>query len=91
MVSGKFIIKNPTGFHTRPARLFIDTATDSYPACEVKVIKGQKAINGKSVIHMLTLGAKCGDEVTIEAQGEGEGEALASLGAIIEGIYQSDE
>ena len=91
MVSGKFVIKNPTGFHTRPARLFVDTANDLYPSCEVKVIKGEKAINGKSVIHMLTLGAKHGDEVTVQVSGEGEAEAVKRLGSIFEGIYKDDE
>ena len=28
-------IKNETGIHTRPARHFVDTATDSYPGCEI--------------------------------------------------------
>ncbi len=72
MVSDQFTIKNPTGFHTRPARLLVDTANDKYPACEVKVLKGDRVINGKSVLGMLTLGVKFGDVVTVEVSGEGE-------------------
>lgn len=91
MTAGKFIIKNPTGFHTRPARLFVDTANDDYPGCEVKVVKGDRTINGKSVIHMLTLGVKFGDEVTVQVSGEGEAEAVRRLGSIFEEIYKEDE
>ncbi len=91
MISEQFTIKNPTGFHTRPARLFVDTANDDYPSCEVKVIKGERTINGKSVIHMLTLGVKFGDEVTVQVSGEGEAEAVRRLGSIFESIYQEDE
>jgi phosphotransferase system HPr (HPr) family protein len=88
MTAGTFTINNPTGFHTRPARLFVDTANDVYPLCEVKVIKGGRVINGKSVIHMLTLGVKYGEVVGVEVSGEGEAEALRVLGAIFEKIYE---
>jgi len=88
MVSERFVITNPTGFHTRPARLFVDTATESYPACEIKVTKGEKSINGKSIIKMLTLGAKYGEEVLVEVSGEGEAEALKVLGQILVTIYK---
>jgi phosphotransferase system HPr (HPr) family protein len=88
MIAEKFTIKNPTGFHTRPARLFVDTANDDYPSCEVKVIKGDRTINGKSVLSMLTLGVKFGDEVTVQVSGEGEDEAVHKLGSIFEMIYQ---
>lgn len=88
MVCERYTINNPTGFHTRPARLFVDTATESYPACEVKVMKGEKVINGKSIIKMLTLGAKFGEEVVVEVSGEGEAEALKVLGEILVTIYK---
>ncbi len=88
MVAERFVINNPTGFHTRPARLFVDTANESYPGCEVKVMKGDKSINGKSIIKMLTLGAKYGEEVTVEVSGEGELEAVKVLGGILEMIYK---
>jgi len=81
-------IKNETGIHTRPARHFVDTATESYPGCEIKVIKGERVINGKSVLSMLTLGAKFGEQITVEANGEGEDKAITELGDIFEKIYQ---
>ncbi len=88
MVAEKFTIKNPTGFHTRPARLFVDTANETYPACEVKVTKGEKVINGKSILRMLTLGAKFGEEVLVEVSGKDEDRAVKELGGILEMIYK---
>lgn len=88
MISEQFTVKNPTGFHTRPARLLVDTANDKYPSCEVKVIKGEKVINGKSVLSMLTLGVKFGDVVTVEVSGEGEAAAVKELGGIFELVYK---
>jgi phosphocarrier protein HPr len=88
MYSQTFIVRNPSGIHTRPARLFVDTATESFPSCEVYLIKGSKRINGKSMLGMLTLGVKQGDEVTLEAEGDQETEAVKELGQIIEKIFE---
>ncbi len=88
MISKEFVIINPTGFHTRPIRALVDTATDDYPDCEVKITKGDRTINGKSLIHMLTLGVKYQDRITVEVTGTREAEALGRLGAYLEAIYK---
>jgi phosphotransferase system HPr (HPr) family protein len=81
-------VLNPTGFHARPARSFVDMATAHFPDTQVTLTKGPKVINGKSVLSMLTLGAKHGDAILIEAVGGDEARALADLGAIIETIFK---
>ena len=81
-------VLNPTGFHARPARNFVDLATTAYPANQETLTKGSKVINGKSVLSMLTLGAKCGDSIVIEALGGDEAQALVQLGDLFETIFQ---
>lgn len=86
-------ILNPTGFHARPARSFVDKATTEFPETKITVTKttgtnAGKAINGKSVLSMLTLGAKCGDSITVEAEGGDEARALAELGDVFETIFK---
>ena len=81
-------VLNPTGFHARPARSFVDTANERFPQTKVTVTKGAKVINGKSVLSMLTLGAKCGESIVIDAQGGEEAQALADLGDLFETIFQ---
>lgn len=88
MISKEFVIINPTGFHTRPIRALVDTATEEYPDCEVKIIKGDRSINGKSLIHMLTLGVKYQDRITVEVTGDREEEALECFGGYLEAIYK---
>ena len=88
MLENKFVIINPTGFHTRPIRALVDTATDDFPDCEVKIVKGDRTINGKSLIHMLTLGIKYQDEITVRVEGAREAEALETLGAFFGKIYK---
>ena len=78
-------IQNTTGFHARPARLFVEMAS-SFP-CEVRVRKGEKCVNGKSILGMLTLGAKHRDVLVIEAEGEMAEEALDQLGRIVNQVF----
>lgn len=86
-------ILNPTGFHARPARAFVDKATAEFPETKITLTKttgtnAGKSINGKSVLSMLTLGAKCGDSIVLEAEGGDEARALAELGDVFETIFQ---
>jgi phosphotransferase system HPr (HPr) family protein len=88
MTTKKLTIINPTGFHTRPARLFVDTANDRFPDTEVRIVKGGRVINGKSVLTMLTLGVKYQDEIELQVEGGNEEEAMAVLSAFFETIYK---
>jgi phosphocarrier protein HPr len=80
MPARSYTIQNATGLHARPARIFAETAAGF--ACAVRVRKGAKVVNGKSVLSMLTLGAKHLDTLVIETEGQGADEALAALGEI---------
>ncbi len=78
-------IQNSTGFHARPARLFAEVAS-GFP-CEVRVRKGEKCVNGKSILGMLTLGAKHHDVLVIETEGDKAEEALENLGRIVNQVF----
>jgi len=85
MISQTFTILNPTGFHARPAKTFV-TKANEFP-CKINVGKGDKKVNGKSTLSMLTLGIASGDQIIVEADGEQEAEAVAELGALLEKIF----
>lgn len=87
MVSRSFMIMNPTGFHARPARNFVELAAERFPECEITLEKAGKRINGKSMMRMMTLSAKYGEEVLVSAEGAGEEEAVGTLGALLTAIY----
>ena len=86
MISETFTIIHPQGFHARPTKIFVQAASQ-YP-CKVNLIKGEKKINGKSSLSMLTLGLSAGDEVTLEVDGEREEEALKELGGLLTQIFE---
>ena len=75
------IINNPTGLHARPATLFTQTAAKFKSKITIK--KGEKAVDAKSILKLLTLAVKQGTEVTLTAEGEDEAQALTALTELI--------
>lgn len=65
------------GFHARPASQFVKMAS-GYQS-DVTLSYQDNTVNGKSIMGILTLGAACGSEVTLTANGDDEGEALRAL------------
>ncbi|MEV5029109.1 HPr family phosphocarrier protein [Paenibacillus sp. LPE1-1-1.1] len=86
MVSKTFTILNPTGFHVRPSKTFVQAAS-TFP-CKVNVINKGKKVNGKSSLSMLTLGIAANEEVTLEIDGEQEEQALETLGKLLTEIHE---
>ena len=70
-------ITNKTGLHARPAALFVQEANKF--KSKITVRKGEKEVNAKSILGVLTLGASRGTRVTVNAEGEDEQEALEAL------------
>ncbi|NGQ95259.1 HPr family phosphocarrier protein [Brevibacillus sp. SYP-B805] len=81
-----FTVKNPTGLHARPAAKLAQTA-NSYP-CDIYLVKDGKQINAKSVMGLMALAAKQGEQLTVITSGEKEAEALEAVGAVIETIFE---
>jgi phosphocarrier protein len=85
MVTATLTILNSTGFHARPAGLFVETASRFQSV--IKVVNGKQAADGKSVLGLMLLGAAPGARITIEVQGEDEAEALHALAELIAGRF----
>ena len=74
--------KDPLGLHIRPAEQFVRLAM-KFP-CEIEVVRENLRVDGKSIMHMLTLGAEPGVELRLEARGESAEQALEALARFIE-------
>lgn len=70
-------IASEHGLHARPASLFTKAAKDS--GIKITVTKGDKSSNAASILGVLTLGANCGDEVVLTAEGDGADAVLDHL------------
>jgi phosphotransferase system HPr (HPr) family protein len=82
MIQKDIVITADAGFHARPASIFAKTAMGF--KCDIKIINGDKEVNGKSIMSILTLGASKGSSVTLECSGEDENEAVEKLASFIE-------
>jgi len=70
-------IVNRLGMHARPAMQFVETANRFHS--HVTVARGEKKVNGKSIMEMMLLEALQGTVLRLEADG---GDAEACLDAL---------
>lgn len=83
------VISNPQGLHARPAELFARLALQFESTIEV--IRDSHRVDAKSILHILTLGAAQGTELTLYAQGEDADAALEALVRLVESDFATDE
>ncbi len=82
MIERTFVVQNKLGLHARPAAIFVQT-THNFQ-CQVRVIKDDQEVDGKSIMGILTLAAECGSQVTIVADGEDEEQLINKLQVLFE-------
>lgn len=86
MTTSKIEINNKVGLHARPASLFVKQAKEFISTIRVKYM--DKDVNGKSILEVLSLGAKYGSEIEITTQGTDEKEAMEALKNLIENFEE---
>ena len=77
-----YTIKDEMGIHARPAGLFVKEAT-AFP-CAVTIAKDGKEVDAKRIFGVMSLGVKCGQEITLKTDGEKEDEAIEALSRFLE-------
>ncbi len=82
MIEKNVEITNPIGLHARPAAIFVQTAGKF--ESNIWLIKGDKKVNAKSIMGLMSLAISYGTEVTIGAEGEDEELAVNELIELVE-------
>lgn len=77
MVNKTLTITNPQGLHMRPAGVIAKEMGKF--SSEVTIILGDRRINAKSLINIISACIKTGTEVVFECEGEDEEAALAKI------------
>ena len=77
MISRDVTISNSSGLHARPATFFVQKA--NHFACSISVENGDRKVNAKSLLGVLSLGIAQGLTITLTANGTGEEEALKAM------------
>ena len=82
MVSRNAIVRNSLGVHARAAARFVHAATQFQS--QIRVARGERVIDGKSIMGILLLAAARGTTLVISADGVDEEEAVTSLCRLVE-------
>ena len=75
-------ILNTQGLHVRPAERFARTAMQF--SAQIDVICHDQRVDAKSILHLLTLGARQGTQLVLEAQGDDAQQAVDELAKLVE-------
>lgn len=79
-------IRNASGLHARPAARFVRAATAFQSSIRIENLSRQtKAVDAKSILMVLTIGASAGSRLRLTIEGPDETNAEEDLTALILG------
>ena len=81
IASEPVVISNPTGLHARPAAVIAARARQFKSA--VRLVRGDRHANAKSLTSLMALEVADGDAVVVEASGDDASQAVAVLSRVI--------
>ncbi|MBA7659126.1 HPr-like protein Crh [subsurface metagenome] len=81
MQEKELAIENKAGLHARPAALFVQTANKF--ESQIIVARGDREVNGKSIMGIMMLAAGKGTRIRIKVEGSDEEEAIRKLEELV--------
>ncbi|WP_435200124.1 HPr family phosphocarrier protein [Janibacter sp. GS2] len=90
MASRTTTIASSVGLHARPAALFVQQAGES--GLEVQIARpGEEPVDATSILGVMTLGAKHGEQVEVTAAGDDAEQVLDRLVTLLETDLDAQE
>lgn len=90
MPSRTVTVGSSSGLHARPAALFVAAAAKQPVKVTIRT-EAKKAVPARSMLSVLSLGAKHGTEVILEADGDGAETALDELADLLARDLDAEE
>ena len=82
MPERRVVVGSKVGLHARPAAMFVQAAAKQ--PVKVTIAKtGGDPVDARSILSVLALDARGGDEVVLVAEGDGADQALDELAALV--------
>ncbi|WP_115728502.1 HPr family phosphocarrier protein [Actinomyces culturomici] len=81
MISRTVAVASSVGLHARPAALLAEAVDDS--GIDITLFFDGEEADAASLLEIMTLGVKHGDEVTLSTDDDSAGEVLDSLVALL--------
>ena len=75
----KYVIKDAQGIHARPAGVLVKAIAKADAEIKLKKDGDDRVVNAKSIMAVMSLGVKQGNEVTITAEGAQEDAVIAEI------------
>lgn len=75
-------IGSRSGLHARPAATFVQAAAQA-PVPVIIAVDGKSPVPAGSLLGVMTLGAGCGDQVTLTAEGDRAEAVLEELATLL--------
>jgi len=75
-------VASRVGLHARPAAVFVKAASAA-PVAVTIAKEGKDSVSARSILAVLGLDVRCGDQVTITADGAGAEATLDELEALL--------
>jgi phosphocarrier protein len=87
--NSRVTVVNPLGLHARAAARFVRLAGQF--RSQIQVGRGERRVDGKSILGLLLLAAACGTVIEISASGVDADAALAALCALVNRGFEDGE
>ena len=75
------------GLHARPAAVFVKAAAAAPVPVTIRKA-GKDPVSARSILAVIALDVRCGDAVTIEAEGAGADQVLENLAALLSADFE---
>ena len=90
MPERRVVIGSKVGLHARPAAMFVQAAAKQPVKVTIAKVGGDP-VDARSILSVLALDARGGDEVVLVAEGDGADQALEELAALVARDLDSEE
>jgi len=88
LIEKTFTLKNKLGIHARPAAELVKLA-GKYKS-KIALVTEKKTADAKSLLLVMSLGAKMEDVLTVKIEGEDETEAMSAFETLITNKFYED-
>jgi phosphocarrier protein HPr len=82
------VVRLENGLHLGPSSQIVQLAQRF--KCEVLIRKGERTVDGKSMLDLLTLAAEHGTILELQVQGDDAAQALEAIASLFERNFVSD-
>ena len=82
MPERRVVIGSKVGLHARPAAMFVQAAAKQPVKVTIAKVGGDP-VDARSILSVLALDARGGDEIVLAAEGDGADQALDELAALV--------